>query len=156
MIGFCAIAAASSASPCGRRAATTTLIRSTDAAGGASRRDPKWRPPRLANPRPLDRLRDKLNAIIDDEEHGEHWLKALAERLPGEAIEAFLDHKQMTADELKVIVAFTGEFGQDMRTGKRHRRPPDPPVSTGFAALSRRPRSKAGGLGARCARPVSC
>jgi hypothetical protein len=94
--------------------------------------NPHWRPPRLANPRPLDRLRDKLDEIIADESNGEQWLKALAELLPGEAIEAFLDHKQMTAAEIRVISGFVGEFGQDMASGRLIRRghaTPVPPVS---------------------------
>ena len=95
--------------------------------------DPKWRPPPLANPYPLDPIRDKLHAIIDDS-NGEHWLKALAELLPGEAIEAFLDHKQMTPAEIRTISGFVGEFGADMASGRFIRRghaTPAPPVSTG-------------------------
>lgn len=81
--------------------------------------DSKWSPPRAQRPGVgRDRLRDRLNAIIEDEERGELWLKSLAERLPGEAIEAFLEHKQMTPDEIRAIAAFVGEFGYDMETGK--------------------------------------
>jgi hypothetical protein len=81
--------------------------------------NPRWRPPPLANPRPLDRLRDQLNAIIGDDEHGKDWLKSLAERLPGEA---FLEHRQMTADEIRTISGFCSEFGEDMQTGRLVRR----------------------------------
>jgi hypothetical protein len=84
--------------------------------------NPKWRPPPLANPRPLDRLRDRLNEIIGDDEHGEDWLKSLAERLPAEAIEAFLDMKAMTPGEIRAIAGFVGEFGADMETGRLVRR----------------------------------
>jgi hypothetical protein len=96
--------------------------------------DPKWRPPRAQRPGAArDRLRDRLNEIIGDETRGEDWLKALAERLPGEAIEAFLDHKQMTADELRTISGFCSEFGEDMASGRLVRRGDlnAPPVSPG-------------------------
>jgi hypothetical protein len=93
--------------------------------------DPNWKPPRLNNPRPLDRIRDKLNAIIGDETHGELWLKALAERLPAEAIESFLDSKQMTPGETAAISGFVDEFGRDMATNRLCRRPAAPPVSLG-------------------------
>jgi hypothetical protein len=96
--------------------------------------DPKWRPPRAQRPGATrDRLRDKLNEIIADEGRGQLWLKALAERLPGEAIESFLDHKQMTADELRTISGFCSEFGEDMASGRLVRRADlnAPPVSPG-------------------------
>lgn len=101
--------------------------------------DPNWRPPRLNNPPGAvrDRLRSTLNEIVSDDERGELWLKSLAERLPGEAIEAFLEHKQMTADEIRTIAGFCSEFGEDMASGRLVRRADldAPPVPTG-------PRSK--------------
>ena len=93
--------------------------------------NPKWRPPRAQKPgAALERIRDQLNAIIDDA-NGELWLKALAELLPAEAIEAFLGHKQMTPDEIRTISGFCSEFGEDMGSGRLVRRghptPPAPP-----------------------------
>jgi hypothetical protein len=91
--------------------------------------DPNWRPPPLANPRPLDRLRGQIQEILEDT-NGEQWFSLLVSRLPTKAIERFLDGETIAPDEIKAIVGFLGEFGRDLNTSRLIHRPRDaPPVS---------------------------
>jgi hypothetical protein len=71
-----------------------------------------------------DRLRERLWEILEDASC-EQWFAALKREVPARELGRFLDGEDdaLAPDEMKAIVAFTGEFGRDMQTNKLIRRP---------------------------------
>ena len=75
--------------------------------------------------------------ILEDAK-SEEWFAALKRLAPAPVLGRFLDGEDgaLTADEMKAVAGFAGEFGYDMRTNRLIRRTTAPPVPLGSRATA--------------------